>query len=58
MALLPLKPTHTAAWWAAHTAGFDFRKEDRVDAQAFNRVLWQGLKGNAPYPTRRAAAKN
>jgi DNA-binding beta-propeller fold protein YncE len=58
-AVLSLRPTHTAAWWAAHTAGFDFRKEDRVDAQAFNRVLWQGLMGNAPYPTRRAsAAKN
>jgi YVTN family beta-propeller protein len=59
VATLPLQPTHTAAWWAAHTAGFDFRREDRIDAQAFNRVLWQGLMGNAPYPTRRAhAAKN
>jgi YVTN family beta-propeller protein len=50
VATLPLKPTHDAAWWAARTKGFDFRKEDRIDAQAFNRLLWQGLMGNRPYP--------
>ncbi len=25
------KPTHTAAYWAAKTEGFDFSREDRVD---------------------------
>jgi YVTN family beta-propeller protein len=49
--VLPLKPTHTAAWWAAQTKGFDFRKEDRIDAQAFNHILWLGLSGDRPYPT-------
>jgi YVTN family beta-propeller protein len=53
-----LRPTHDAAWWAAATAGFDFRTEDRNDAQALNRVLWKGLMGSRPYPTRRAAPKN
>jgi YVTN family beta-propeller protein len=52
-ATLPLRPKHDAAWWAAHTSGFDFRVEDRVDAQAFNRILWTGLEGSRPYPTRR-----
>jgi hypothetical protein len=53
---LPLRPTHNSAWWANHTRGFDFRSEDRVDAQTFNRLLWTGLKGDLlPYPTMAAA---
>jgi YVTN family beta-propeller protein len=47
----PLKPAHKAAWWAAKTKGYDWRKEDRNDAQAFNRVLWLGLSAGRPYPT-------
>ena len=27
-----------------------FSKEDRVDPEAYNRVLWQGLKGDQVYP--------
>jgi YVTN family beta-propeller protein len=48
----PLRSSHNAAWWAARTKGYDWRKEDRIDAQAFNRVLWLGLSGSRPYPTR------
>jgi DNA-binding beta-propeller fold protein YncE len=48
-----LQPTHDAAWWAAATVGFDFSREDRVDPDAFNRVLWRGLMGARPYPTAR-----
>jgi len=45
------KPTHTAAYWAAKTEGFDFSREDRVDAAKFNLIQWQGLMGaNVPYP--------
>ena len=45
------KPTHTAAYWAAKTEGFDFSREDRVDAAKFNLIQWQGLIGaNVPYP--------
>lgn len=44
------QPTHTAAWWAGKTKGFDFTKEDRIDADRFNRVLWKGLMGGRPYP--------
>jgi YVTN family beta-propeller protein len=45
------KPTHTAAYWAAKTEGFDFSHEDRVDAAKYNLIQWQGLVGeNVPYP--------
>ena len=50
------KPTHDAAWWEAHTKQFDFSAEDRVNPAAFNRVIWQGLKGDVPYPTNRSGA--
>jgi len=44
-------PLHSAEYWGQKTVGMDFSKEDRVDAQRFNRVLWQGFKGeNTPYP--------
>ncbi len=54
-AAAPLAPTHDAAYWAAKTAGFDFRGEDRVDADKFNRIVWEGLM-STPYPTRSAPA--
>lgn len=41
---------HDAAYWAAVTKGMDFSVEDRVDPNAFNPILWQGLMGNQPYP--------
>ncbi|MBV8815087.1 MAG: phosphoesterase [Verrucomicrobia bacterium] len=55
---IPRKPgttasrsTHDADYWAAATAQFDFSKEDNLgDPDAFNRIIWKGLKGNAPYP--------
>ncbi len=44
-------PAHDAAYWEAQTQGFDFSAEDKLDAEAFNRVLWEGLKGvDQPYP--------
>jgi DNA-binding beta-propeller fold protein YncE len=46
------KPTHDGAYWAAKTAGFDFSREDNLgDPEEFNRIIWEGLKGNVPYPT-------
>jgi YVTN family beta-propeller protein len=45
------KPTHDAAYWAAKTEGFDFSREDHVDAAKYNLLQWQGLVGeNIPYP--------
>jgi hypothetical protein len=50
------KPTHDAAWWEARTKDFDFSREDRIDSGKFNRVIWQGLMGDKPYPTERSGA--
>ncbi|HET6843979.1 MAG TPA: beta-propeller fold lactonase family protein [Candidatus Angelobacter sp.] len=49
----PFSSAHDAAWWAAQTQGFDFSKEDRLDSEAFNQVLWKGLMGDKPYPWER-----
>jgi len=45
-----VKPAHAASWWAEQTRGFDWSAEDRAPTELFNRVLWRGLKGTAPYP--------
>jgi phosphoesterase family protein len=50
------KPTHDAAYWEARTKTFDFSQEDRVPTQLFNRVIWEGLMGDRPYPTVRSGA--
>lgn len=42
-------------YWAARTAGMDFDSEDRLDAQAFNHLLWEGRRRDA-YPTQRSGA--
>jgi hypothetical protein len=49
-------PTHDAAWWAEKTKGMDFSVEDRIDTEKFNRILWEGLMGDKPYPTERSGA--
>jgi YVTN family beta-propeller protein len=49
----PVKaPTHDAAYWERVTTGMNFAEADQVPTMLFNRVLWKGLKGNEPYPTR------
>jgi YVTN family beta-propeller protein len=40
------QPTHAAAWWAARTRGYDWSKEDRIPTEAYNKLLWEGLKGD------------
>ena len=49
-------PTHDAAWWEAKTKGMDFSQEDRVDTEKFNRIIWEGLMGDKPYPASRSGA--
>jgi DNA-binding beta-propeller fold protein YncE len=44
------KPAHDAKYWARVTKGLDFSKEDRLDPEAYNRILWEGLKGGQVYP--------
>ena len=48
------RPRRTAAWWAAAMKGQDFNEEDRLNTAAYNRALWRGLKGDAPYPSQRS----
>jgi YVTN family beta-propeller protein len=49
--LTPCPPeTHDAKYWAQATQGMDFTDADRVDAAAFNRILWKGMMGDKPYP--------
>ncbi len=41
-------------WWAQATKDFYFEVEDKLDSEAFNHILWAGIKGdNVPYPTER-----
>jgi DNA-binding beta-propeller fold protein YncE len=44
------QPRRSAAYWIKALAGQDFSEPDRIDPVAFNRALWQGFKGDAPYP--------
>jgi DNA-binding beta-propeller fold protein YncE len=48
-----LAPLHDHNWWASETVGFDFSREDALDSDAFNRILWRGTMGAQPYPERR-----
>jgi DNA-binding beta-propeller fold protein YncE len=48
-----VKPRHDAAYWAAKTASFDFSSEDRLDAGAYDRILWAGTNGDVAYPANR-----
>ena len=47
-------PLHDAAWWGEQTKHFDFSSEDRVPAELFNQVIWEGMKGDVPYPAARS----
>ncbi len=49
-------PSHPASWWAQRTRGMDFVHRDSADAGAYNRILWQGLMGDRPYPLSRTGA--
>jgi len=55
-AACPARRPRSAAYWAAAMAGQDFSSEDRLDTPRFNRALWRGLKGDAPYPSARDGA--
>src|SRR5260370_36509268 len=49
------RPLHDASWWEEKTKGFDFTVEDKVDAAAYNELLWQGIMGDfVPYPGERS----
>ena len=42
-------------WWISHTHRWAWNAPDLNDAQAFNRLVWEGTKGaNVPYSTERS----
>jgi hypothetical protein len=47
-----VKPRHDAAYWDKVTVGFNFDEADQVPPAKYNKVLWSGIKGKKPYPTR------
>jgi YVTN family beta-propeller protein len=49
-----VKPLHDAKWWARETRGMDFSAPDKVNAAAYNQILWKGIMGNKPYPKTRS----
>ncbi len=49
--LIVPKSTHDAAYWARVTTGVDFSSEDKMDFASYNRILWEGLMGDTPYPS-------
>jgi hypothetical protein len=45
------KPRRDAVYWEQVMAGQNFKKEDDLDEERFNRALWHGLIGeDRPYP--------
>ncbi|GAC1342959.1 MAG: alkaline phosphatase family protein [Acetobacteraceae bacterium] len=50
-------PTHDAKYWAQKTRGFDFSNADRVPADLFNEVLWNGIMQGQAYPTARSGLR-
>ena len=44
------KSTHNAEYWARVTKGLDFSDADRLDPLLYNRILWNGMMHNRPYP--------
>src|SRR5262245_32763042 len=54
----PVPDLHDRAWWARRTSRFDFSREDRIDADAFNRVLAEGIRGNRPRGGRHTRARS
>jgi hypothetical protein len=54
---LKMRPTHDAQYWANKTRGFDFSGEDRVPAELYNKILWEGLKGKPAPATKTSFSK-
>jgi hypothetical protein len=47
--------THDGRYWIQKTAGFDFTREDDLkDPDQYNRIIWEGIKGDVSYPSERS----
>lgn len=47
-------PKHSAVYWSRVMTDQNFSEVDRINPTTFNRALWRGLKGSAPYPMSRS----
>jgi DNA-binding beta-propeller fold protein YncE len=45
-------PSPDVTYWVRVTKGMNFTDADLVDGETFNRVLWKGMMGKKPYPSR------
>ncbi len=50
--LIVPKSTHSAKYWARVTKDMDFSDADRIDDDVYNHILWKGLMGGRPYPSK------
>ena len=53
---VPDPPRHDAGYWQSKTIGLDFTEADQLDTPRFNRILWEGMMGESPYPVKRSGA--
>jgi YVTN family beta-propeller protein len=52
-AAMPL--LHDVAWWSKKTEDFFFGKEDSIDSEKFNQIVWTGIRGEqVAYPIDRS----
>jgi hypothetical protein len=45
-----VKPKHDAEYWAKVTSHLDFSDADLITPLHYNKILWEGLMGDEPYP--------
>ena len=44
------RDTHDVKYWQRRLGDMDYDVEDKLDVGRFNRELWKGMMGGAPYP--------
>ena len=52
----PARLERSPDWWKERTQHLDFSRIDAVDLEAFNRIFWEGIMGDRPYPAERSGA--
>jgi hypothetical protein len=49
-----MRPLHNGTWWQNRTRNLSFDGPDRNDALAYDKLLWEGIVGDRPYPSARS----
>jgi YVTN family beta-propeller protein len=52
----PVRAQRGPSWWRDRAKRFVFTRPDSGDADAFNRLVWEGLRPGTPYPVARNGA--